>query len=62
LIEIPRCPVAAPLELDAGVKVLGVLAHDHHVKAGVARADAFVGLARAQARVEVELLAQLDVD
>ena len=54
--------VGVLLELDAGVEVLGVLAHDDDVGLGEARADALVGLARADARVEVELLAQEHVD
>ena len=52
----------ALLELDAGVEVLGVLADDHDVGLGEARAHALVGLAGADAGVEVELLAQRDVD
>ena len=52
----------ALLELDAGVEVLGVLAHDHDVGLGEARAHALVGLAGPDARVEVELLAQQHVD
>jgi hypothetical protein len=52
-------------ELDAGVDVLGVLAEDHHV--GVLRAldrrgHALEPADRAQADVEVELLAQGDVE
>ena len=54
--------VRALLVLDAGVEVLGVLAHDHEVDVVEARADARVGLARAHLRVEVEALAQADVD
>src|SRR6185437_7279082 len=52
------------LELDARVEILGVLAHDHEVDAGVgvAGADARVVLARAHLRVQVERLAQADVD
>ena len=52
----------ALLELDAGVQVLGVLADDHDVRLGEARAHALVGLAGPDARVEVELLAQRHVD
>ena len=50
------------LELDAGVEVLGVLADDHDVRLGEARPHALVGLAGADAGVEVELLAQQHVD
>ena len=52
----------ALLELDAGVEVLGVLADDHEVGLGEAGAHALVGLARTDAGVEVELLAERDVD
>ena len=45
-----------------GVEVLGVLAHDHDVGLGKVGAHALVGLAGADARVEVELLAQRHVD
>ena len=45
-----------------GVEVLGVLADDHDVGLGEARAHALVGLAGADAGVEVELLAEGDVD
>ena len=54
--------VRALLELDARVEVLGVLADDHDVRLGEARAHALVGLAGPDAGVEVELLAQRDVD
>ena len=54
--------VGAGLVLDAGVQVLGVLAHDHEVDVVVARAHARVRLAGAQAGVEAELVAQRDVD
>jgi hypothetical protein len=50
------------LELDACVEVLGVLAHDDEVRVGKSRAHPLVGLAGPDARVEVELLAQGDVD
>jgi len=50
------------LELDAGVQVLGVLAHDHDVGLGEAGAHPGVALAGADAGVEVELLAQEHVD
>ena len=50
------------LVLDAGVEVLGVLAHDHEVGLGEAGAHARVGLARPDACVQVELLAQQHVD
>ena len=49
------------LVLDAGVEILGVLAHDDEVDVVVARAHAVVGLARPEARVEPELVAQRDV-
>ena len=54
--------VRAPLELDARVEVLGVLADDHQVGLRKAGAHPLVGLARPDARIEVELLAQRDVD
>src|SRR6185437_2998120 len=54
--------LVADLVLDAGVEVLVVLANDHDVGFREAGAHALVGLAGAQARVEVELLAQGDVD
>ena len=50
------------LELDPGVQVLGVLPDDHDVGLGEAGADALIGLAGTDARVEVELLAQEHVD
>ena len=52
----------ALLELDAGVEVLGVLADDDQVDVVEARAHASIGLARPHLRVEVERLAQADVD
>ena len=54
--------VGAHHVLDAGVEVLGVLAHDHQVDALVAAPHSLDGARRAQAGVEVELLAQGDVD
>src|SRR6185436_14656780 len=54
--------VRALLELDTRIEVLGVLADDHDVGVGEAGADAVVRLARADACVEVELLAERDVD
>ena len=48
--------------LEAAVEVLGVLADHHEVDVVVAALDPRQGLDRAQVRVEVELLAQLDVD
>ena len=54
--------VGAHHVLDAGVEVLGVLAHDHQVDALVAAPHPLDGARRAQAGVEVELLAQGDVD
>ena len=50
------------LELDAGVEVLRVLADDDQVDARVAGAHARIALAGAHLRVEVERLAQADVD
>ena len=55
-------PVAAALELDPRVQVLGVLAHDHDVGLGEARAHALVGLAGPDAGEQVQLLAQQHVD
>ena len=58
-------PVAAALELDAAVHVFGVLAEDHHVDlvgAFVRRLDALEILHRADAGIEVEADAQIDVD
>ncbi len=54
----------ALLELAAEVKVLGVLADDHEIDtvAGEEAADARVFLAGPDARVEVERLAEVDVD
>jgi hypothetical protein len=52
----------ALLELDAGVQVLVVLAHHHQVDVLVPGADPPVGLARPQAGVQVQLLAQGHVD
>ena len=52
---------AARLVLDARVQVLGVLAHDDDVDAVVARADARIRLAGADAGVELELVAERDV-
>ena len=52
----------ALLVLDPGVEVLGVLADDDQVDVVEARADARVRLARPHLRVQVELLAQADVD
>src|SRR5437016_11802143 len=51
----------ALLELDPGIDVLGVLAHDDQVDVVVAGANTWVALAGADERVEVELLAQRDV-
>ena len=48
--------------LDPGVEVFGVLADDHEVDVVVARADALERLARTQAGVEAELVAERDVD
>ena len=52
----------ALLVLDPGVEVLGVLADDDQVDVVEARAHALVGLARPHLRVEVETLAEADVD
>ena len=54
-------PLASALEFDPGVEVLRVLAHDHEVDVLVAGPDAGVGLARTDARVEIQLLAKGDV-
>src|SRR5258708_7784424 len=55
--------IARPLlELDAGVDVLGVLAHDHEVEVVAQVARALVSLDRAHERIQVELLAQGHVD
>jgi hypothetical protein len=54
--------VGALLELDARVQVLRVLADDHEVDLVEAGADALVGLARPDLPVQVEALAQADVD
>ncbi len=54
--------LAAGLELDAGVEVLRVLADDDDVHGLVARSHAGVRLARPQARVEVQLVAEGDID
>ena len=50
------------LVLDAAVEALGVLADDDQVDVLVARLDARQGPHRPHGGVEVELLAQLDVD
>ena len=50
------------LVLDSGVQVLGVLADDDDVDVLVARAHARVRLAGAQACVQLELVAERDVD
>ena len=50
------------LELDPGVEVLGVLAHDDEVDARITGTHALVALARAHLAVEVEGLAERDVD
>ena len=52
----------ALLVLDAGVEVFGVLADDDQVDVLEARAHAGIRLAGAHLRVEVEALAQGDVD
>ncbi len=52
----------ALLELDPDVHVLGVLAHDDEVDVLVERAHAGIRLARPHLRVEVEAVAQRDVD
>ena len=59
-----RCSASARagLVLDPGVEVLGVLADDDEVDVVVAGAHARVRLARPQAGVEPELVAQRDVD
>ena len=57
-----RRGVGAGFVLDARVEVLRVLAHDDEVDILVPRAHPFVRLARAQAGVQPELVAQRDVD
>ena len=54
--------LGALLELDARVEILGVLADHDQVDVRVARADAGIALAGADLAVEVERLAQADVD
>ena len=54
--------LGALLELDARVEVFRVLADDDEVDARVAGADALVALARAHLAVEVEGLAERDID
>ena len=49
--------LAVVLELDPRIEVLGVLAHDHDVRLGEARAHALVCLAGTDAGVDVVLLA-----
>src|SRR5256885_11192896 len=56
------CVFAVRLVLDAGVEVFGVLAYDHDVDVVETGAYAAIGLARAQAGQEIELVAQRDVD
>ena len=53
--------VRAGLVLDPGVQVLRVLAYDDDVHSVVPRADAGIGLARAHARKELELVPERDV-
>jgi hypothetical protein len=52
----------AHLVLDPCVEILGRLAHDHDVDVLVARADARVALAGPDLAIEVEALAEGDVD
>ena len=54
--------VAADHVLDAGVQVLGVLADDHEVDVLVARVEPLHRAGRAQVGVQVERLAERDVD
>jgi hypothetical protein len=54
--------LAALLVLDSGVEILRVLADDHEVDLVIERADPGIELARTHLRVEVERLAQADVD
>ena len=49
------------VELDPGVEVLNVLAHDHEVDIAAGRRYPGIGLRGAEVCVEVELLAQGDV-
>ncbi len=53
--------LASRFELDAGIEVFGVLADDDHVDGLVSGAHAGIGLARPQAGVEVQLVAERDV-
>ena len=48
--------------LDAGIKPFGVLAHDHQVDILITRFDAGQILDRPQIGIEIESLAQLDID
>src|SRR5439155_24681775 len=50
------------VELDPGIEVLDVLAHHDEIDVAHRRVDTGVGLRRTQVGVEVELLAQRDVD
>src|SRR5229473_6681705 len=52
----------AAFELEAGVDVLGVLAHDYEVEVVAKVARALVGLDWADEREQVELLAERHVD
>ena len=54
----------AGLELDAGVQVLGVLAHDHQIDGPLAEESPHAGiiLARPDAGEQAQLLPQVDVD
>src|SRR5207302_7804894 len=56
------CLGRALLVLDPGIEVLGVLAHHHEIDLVEAGADARVALAGPHLPVEVERLAQADVD
>ena len=48
--------------LDAGVKVLGILAHDHEVDIFEPRGDAGKALRRTDIRIQVQLAAQVNID
>ncbi len=52
---------SALLELDPGVKVFGILAHDHEIDILIAGPHAFIGFAGPEAGVEIELFAERDI-
>ena len=61
-LDQPRGLVRAFLELDSRVQVLGVFADDDNVEVGEFRGRSGVGPAGTQAGVEIQLLAEGDVD